>query len=430
LSVLVRLSAIDTGPFRALQLDLGPRLNLLTGDNGLGKSFLLDLVWYASTWTWAGLSALPHPARSVDPAGGPGAGRYFTTALTAVFEGGRAYTNAFHVPSLSWTPRNGAASGDPGDGAVVYARVDGGFCVWDAYRNRGREAGTAPDERPASFVMTREQVWEGLPDGPRWHCNGLLRDWISWQQTRNGAFQALEGALAALSGEGAEALRVGAPQRVGDDARDIPTLALPYGEVPITHASAGMRRICALAYVLVWAWREHRLAAERRASPPLDRMILLVDEAEAHLHPRWQRRVVPALLEAVRALAPEVQVQIVVATHSPLVMASVEVAFDPSVDRLFQFDLDGSELVVEERPFAKQGDAAAWLVSDTFGLQQARSVPAQAAIEAAESMMRGELAGPPAAVAEVDRRLREALPELDHFWPRWLGWASRQQPSP
>lgn len=358
-SVLVRLSAVDTGPFRALQLDLGPRLNLFTGDNGLGKSFLLDLVWYASTWTWAGLPALPHPARTVDDAGGPGAGRYFTTALTAGFEGGRWYTNVFHVPSLSWMPRKGMASGPAvnralesphaGDGVVIYARVDGGFCVWDAYRNRGREAGPAPDDRPTSFTMTREQVWEGLPDGPRWYCNGLLRDWISWQQTRNGAFQALEGALAALSGEGVEALHVGAPQRVGDDARDIPTLALPYGEVPITHASAGMRRICALAYILVWAWREHRLAAERRASPPLDRMILLVDEVEAHLHPRWQRRVVPALLEAVRALAPEVHVQLVVATHSPLVMASVEVEFDAAVDRLFQFDMDGSELVVDER---------------------------------------------------------------------------------
>ena len=45
--------------------------------------------------------------------------------------------------------------------------------------------------------------------------------------------------------------------------------------------------------------------------------LLLIDEIELHLHPRWQRTVVPAL----RAAFP--RVQLVAATHSPAVMASV-----------------------------------------------------------------------------------------------------------
>ena len=42
-----------------LRVEWAPRLNLITGDNGLGKSFLLDLAWWALTRTWAGSVALP-----------------------------------------------------------------------------------------------------------------------------------------------------------------------------------------------------------------------------------------------------------------------------------------------------------------------------------------------------------------------------------
>jgi predicted ATP-binding protein involved in virulence len=45
--------------------------------------------------------------------------------------------------------------------------------------------------------------------------------------------------------------------------------------------------------------------------------ILLIDEIELHLHPKWQRRVIPAL----RAAFPKLQ--LIVTTHSPQVLSSV-----------------------------------------------------------------------------------------------------------
>ena len=43
----------NAGPAPELDLDpLAPRLNLITGDNGLGKSFLLDVTWYCLTRRW------------------------------------------------------------------------------------------------------------------------------------------------------------------------------------------------------------------------------------------------------------------------------------------------------------------------------------------------------------------------------------------
>ena len=95
---------------------------------------------------------------------------------------------------------------------------------------------------------------------------------------------------------------------------------------------AGMRRVIALAYCLVWAWEEHKRAAGQLGDEPSGQIIFLIDEIESHLHPKWQRSVVPAVLSAMRELNPEAEVQLVAATHSPLIMASIEPEFDNVTD--------------------------------------------------------------------------------------------------
>jgi recombinational DNA repair ATPase RecF len=41
------------GPSTSLTVDFSDRLNLITGDNGVGKSFLLDLAWWVLAGQWA-----------------------------------------------------------------------------------------------------------------------------------------------------------------------------------------------------------------------------------------------------------------------------------------------------------------------------------------------------------------------------------------
>src|SRR5690606_9994550 len=128
-----------------------------------------------------------------------------------------------------------------------------------------------------------------------------------------------------------------------DDARDIPTIRMPYGQdVPVLHASAGIRRILALAYLLVWTWEEHLKAAKLIGEAPTAQVTFLIDEIECHLHPKWQRRIVAALLEVMTSLAKDASVQVIAATHSPLVMASVEPIFDAGKDAWFDLDFESA----------------------------------------------------------------------------------------
>lgn len=50
---LESLELIGVGPAKNMKLDLAPRLNLITGDNGLGKTFLLECAWWALSGSWA-----------------------------------------------------------------------------------------------------------------------------------------------------------------------------------------------------------------------------------------------------------------------------------------------------------------------------------------------------------------------------------------
>ena len=151
--------------------------------------------------------------------------------------------------------------------------------------------------------------------------------------------------------------------------------------------------------------------------------MLLFDEIEAHLHPRWQRAILPAILNVMDTLSVPPRVQLVAATHSPLVLASVEPGFEEGRDRLFHLDVRHGQVHLEEEHWAKQGDVVNWLVSETFGLRQGRSIDAERAIEAAEALMRDDTGGLPEGLRsrdEIQRELERVLAGHDPFWPRWI----------
>ncbi|MEZ4299707.1 MAG: AAA family ATPase [Polyangiaceae bacterium] len=429
-----RLTLQDVGPVRGLELDLAPRMNVLTGDNGLGKSFVLDVSWWVLTASWAGEKAFPFRPPPEDDRADPEAkpedgAREGVTIPEIVAElAPRVATSQRDRHSSvrgvwSWESQEWARSAPAADSPslprslVVYARIDGSYAVWDSHYVEGGAGASA------AIVLHPAEVWDGkevidpeVHGGKRTVIAGLIADLVSWQQRASSReLESLRRVLHALSSPD-EPFVLGEPTRVHlRDRRDIPTLVTSYGVVPVTHASAGVRRVLSLAYLLVWAFTEHLKAAKQRRLKPTQDVVILIDEPEMHLHPAWQRVFLPAVLRAVGMIAPNAGVQLLTSTHAPMVLASLESVFVEQHDDLFVFSRDGVAVRAREIPFDKEGDASSWLASDVFGRVGGRSREAKLAVDAAMDFMAGREAQSRARLGEFLERMR-SLPADELSW--------------
>ena len=416
--MLKKLHLKKVGPADEMVLALKPRLNLLTGDNGLGKSFLLDIAWWALTRRWpqslnkalvSGYVARPESAKEG------------SIAFTVQGKTGKdvRYESTFSARDEAWS---GKAGRPYNPGLVLYAMADGGFAVWDPARNYWKKEGNQDvQERVPAYVFSPRDVWDGLRDPQRGQlCNGLLSDWAGWQKENGQAFQQLCAVLEKLSDAEGQPLRPGPLARISlDDARDIPTLQTAYGKyVPVLHASSGVRRIIALAYLLVWSWQEHAKAAQLIGEETTPQVIFLLDEIEAHLHPRWHRVIVSALLNVTHALARDARVQLLVATHSPLVMASTEPLFDATQDAWWDLDVVQGQVALTQRAFEKHGDAERWLTSEAFDLRSSRPLEYEQLLGQASALL--EAPAPDIEqIKAMHARLLQALSPTDDFLFNW-----------
>ena len=424
--MLEYLKLENVGPAPRMEVEFAPRVNLITGDNGLGKSFLLDAAWWALTGYWpaeinrrmtSGLVARPRDRNERS-----------SMKFRATYAGESVELTVGYSPGEeAWTPRRRFRRIEA---LIVYAHADGSFSVWDFARNNWPrfKRPKHPERRPP-YVFTETEVWDGLAsegDGRTAPlCNGLLHDWSSWVKAKDDMSRAMASALRALSPDWADGDRLepGLPMRLSiDDARNIPSIWTRYaGAVPILHASSGIRRVVALAYMLTWAWSEHRIAAELTRESPARQVTMLFDEVESHLHPRWQRSILKALRDVGSTLLDGAQLQVIASTHAPLVLASAEPWFDPQQDAWLDLDLDGDppEAKLHRRSYTPQGTPGAWLTSEAFDLATERgSIEAERAVLRARKLLR-QTDAPLDKVMEVHKELRGVLPDVDRFWVRW-----------
>lgn len=408
--MLQSLKLVGVGPAPEMEMRFAPRLNVLTGDNGLGKSLFLETIWYVLTGNWAGLPAWPR-----------------TDAREAKVE--------FHVDDVDTGPhvRHFYREKQAWDGlgpiyyrdfVAIYARIDGSVAVWDPARSGAGEL-----LYESGIVFSQTEMLHGKRDERNKPlCRGLIEDWVTWQDRKP---ESLGGSLFARfalmleklspNPNGGEEIRLVDPIRLFVwDSREIPRFDAGYGPVPIIHASAAMQRIISLAYLILWTWHEHEQASRLLGRDSAKKIVFLMDEVENHLHPEWQRRILPALLRVLESLGDGMQVQMHVTTHSPLVLASLEPHWNNERDQLFHFALKDGKVVLDSEELGRWGTASRWLKSRVFGLSADRSLEAERAMEDANAFMRGEEPKYFKTPEEVDSELRRTLPGQDPFWPRWL----------
>jgi hypothetical protein len=426
--MLKKLCLKNIGPAPEMNFDFGERLNILTGDNGLGKTFLLDIAWWALTKTWVDARTI-HPRISTT---GDAAVEYEATGKDAEKEN-NPITRKYNRSDLDWSPVPAQTGRPRNPGLVIYARIDGGISVWDPERNYGKTDGVPSLD---AFHFSKSQIRDGvtlkLPAENEFKFRGLLEDWETWRLKGNGAFGLLKEVLYKLSPDLEHPLEPGNSVRVtGRSGQDIPTIKMPYGEEPILWSSAGMMRILSLAYMIVWAWTEHQLAGQERKHSSENRIIFLWDEVEAHLHPQWQRAILPAVLEVFKSsLLKETgnpKIQIITTTHAPLVLASLEAHFDEEQDKLFNLQLTGKsrQVEVEDVKWAKFGDTSSWLRSPAFDMISAYSKEAETALRAGKLFLEDKIVElkekfPTLSTeADIEKALIKNLPDAHPFHIRW-----------
>ncbi|MGE3650798.1 MAG: AAA family ATPase, partial [Reyranellaceae bacterium] len=371
-SGLIAIAMEGTGPGGRLSYDSASRLNVITGDNSLGKTFLLDSVWWSLTGEWSGpYAAAPNPHDGKQEA-----------SLTFQLRDAERETRSYDFVARYEPRQNVWKRRDDHyfSGVGIYSRSDGNFAVWDSERH-------FPPVRPAYSltegvrhheVMSRRELWDGLeglsPAGPKVVvCNGLLQDWVQWQRAPANygpRFESFSRIVDELFPGDDESVAIAEPERIAGDARDLPALMMPYGKVPIVLASAAVQRVLTLAYLITWAWYEHLDALKIAGKRTRANMLVIVDEIEAHLHPKWQRTILPSLLSVVQSLVGRGQKQMHVATHSPMVMTSLEQVFEAKTDALHHLSLDDHRgVILDQLDFAKLGTVNDWLRSPVFDSQ-------------------------------------------------------------
>jgi predicted ATP-binding protein involved in virulence len=182
--------------------------------------------------------------------------------------------------------------------------------------------------------------------------------------------------------------------------RDELILELPDRSLPFSCLSDGFRNMVAMVADIAvrCATLNPQLAAEAALQTP---GVVLVDEIDLHLHPKWQRRVVGDLLAAFP------NIQFIATTHSPFVIQSL-----PPVEGVQLINLDNADA----EDFANK--SVEDIAEDLQGVENPqRSKRWQDMMEAAEeyyAVLRDAKGKSPEEVALLKNRLDElSLPFSD-----------------
>jgi WD40 repeat protein len=146
--------------------------------------------------------------------------------------------------------------------------------------------------------------------------------------------------------------------------------------VPLEALSQGMTSLFGWVGVLCQRLKETLQIPTQDPLPTRSYALVLIDELDAHMHPRWQQVVV----ERLKRVFPNVQ--FIASTHSPLIVGGL----DPEeVDR---FEIrEGSVVKIELEPDMTLGRADQILTSDLFGLPSTFDSMTQALMQEYEVLL-------------------------------------------
>ena len=167
-------------------------------------------------------------------------------------------------------------------------------------------------------------------------------------------------------------------------------------ELHIEQLSTGERSFLSLACDLA---RRLAMISPSNADPRLGRAIVLIDEVELHLHPKWQRSIIPWLLKAFP------NCQFVASTHSAQVIGEVEAKHV----RVLTYGPKGNKVGALD---ASLGRDSNFLLEDAFGAPS-RSKDAERALNRFEkALVEDDLRAAEVALLNLPKEIEGSAPEI------------------
>ena len=378
------LRNLDLKEFRGFQyerIDLDPQLTIIVGANGAGKSSVLDAISILLDQYSARLLDLRSSAKRLN-ATDARLGAKDTLISVTVEDEGNEVRWALRKQGPKQRLLKPTGSELAGLNALVRRIADRADdeadyladAVLPIFYDQRRALAEVPQrKRTAAKHARRDAFAESRSKG------GLdFRGFVYWFQERESEELRLQRANRSY-----EDPQLGAVRRAIADATGLTDLSYrpipPRGlmvkkqgiELRVDQLSTGERAFLAVAGDLA---RRLAMLAGDEGSPAPKRAIVLIDEVELHLHPRWQREILPWMLRAFP------QCQFIVTTHSPQVIGDIEARHI----RVLEFSSEGNRV---HSVAASKGRDSNYLLLSVFDAEE-RSTAAKAILSTFESALR------------------------------------------
>jgi predicted ATP-binding protein involved in virulence len=401
-----RLILHDVGPFKDMDISFQPcpepgkaEVHMFVGPNGSGKSTLL----YALAQIF-GADLLPARFRKrKESCAAVWLGGLCTAMTSLDFEGDLqvlgiparrdAYAGADrrgmlyfgHNIPLPFQGRNSNL-------AFAYA---GGRTVAPEPLTAIQEPGGDPLKDAVSFHRTADSqaLVQWIANTKAKEALALARGDVELARQRGRAIAHIESAVQRMIGQEIRFL-------LKDDPLEVKLLQNG-AELGLDVLPDGLKSI--LAWIGDLLMRLDRIPWQDNDVDLLDRpFVLFLDEIEIHLHPAWQRKILPA----VQALFPNAQ--IFLSTHSPFVVGSVSDAW------VYPLRLVNGNAVCDEPVPSKAGESYLTILDEVFGVEQEFDIETTDMFDRFHALKKQRLTGDASvqpALEETARKLSERSDE-------------------
>lgn len=309
-----RLEINQIGPFGHLTVDFPEKptgmadraeVHILTGENGTGKTTVLEML--ARPW-----KALPYPTNLMgkDRTDRSSFSISCSDGLIGCNGDGRMFHN--ELPK-TFAYRENFLRGKFSPYTVAFFAYSGHRQMMRSQINSIQELSGHPFEEALNFQSSiqPELILQ-------WIANTIAKESIAKNQSDEGAAQRFRGTISNLESTISEI--TGNPIRFKLAYEPLNVVVEVAGEtLDFNLLPDGLKSI--VSWIADLLMRMDRVKWEND-TPVFERnFILFLDEIEVHLHPAWQRKILPA----VQGLFPNAQ--IFISTHSPFVVGSVDGAW-------------------------------------------------------------------------------------------------------